>query len=210
MSTSELFRDIKIDEKNSRVVWKIPLTIEEFVNNYPGPQYLVLSLNGYIIIGMTNNDQIFLGKEKSGSYFSIYVCFDENFETVLYDDDKRDGFCGLNLYSNYCKGSFKNWKINIEVTPNNNDKSKNSMLYSSLDRRSFSGVICEIDFKQYYLHKFVLASYFKYFEKLFTGSFSDSKERKIQLTECSIDVFDILIKHMYTGFIDYGNRYSVY
>src|SRR6202023_1644400 len=58
---------------------------------------------------------------------------------------------------------------------------------------------------KYPAHKSLLASRYPYFDKLFSGAFSDCGKSEILVTFCRVSVFELFLQYVYTNNISFKN-----
>ena len=75
-------------------------------------------------------------------------------------------------------------------------------LYNQLKTSEFCDVMLDVSGQKYPAHRNILAAASPYFHAMFTGGLSESSETEIHLHGTTAEVFEVLLKFMYTGLFD--------
>lgn len=84
----------------------------------------------------------------------------------------------------------------------NVDKSISTNFATMLQKNKYSDIIFMVQGEEFKLHRNILSARSPVFEVMFESNFEESKQNRVTITDIEVDVFEELIKFIYTGKID--------
>lgn len=214
--------DVKIDTKEHKIIWNIPLNTRDLVTYLCSRDYETkpFIIDGILIqygIGFLKDDKFISASDIKSSIdkiisdklykIGVYTCDAEeeckshywlyNQDNVLIAHNKT-----IELLE------FKSLRIEAKFTPRIID-------YTSFDymkNGKFTDVTLQLEDKEYKCHQIVLSSTSTYFATMFNSKFSEASaikdSSKIVIDGCSIQVFDIIIEYIYTKVLYIPDSYN--
>src|SRR5690625_1207535 len=78
-----------------------------------------------------------------------------------------------------------------------------------LDSCDFSDVTFQVDGKEYHLHRSMMAGRSSVFKAMFKSALDESKQNRFELPDISAEVFQELLKYIYSGVVPTVEKYAM-